>query len=43
MDEIVYDVTNMILISSDKNYDFKIDEKISEMIEIEPYLYDLTK
>lgn len=43
LEEIVYDVTNMVLISSDKNYDFKIDEKISEMIEIEPYLYDLTK
>ncbi len=43
LDKIVYDVTNMVLISSDKKYDFKKDDKIFDIVEIEPYLNDLVK
>lgn len=41
LDEIVYDVTNMILISSNKRYKIKNKSSIDEIIEIEPYLNDI--
>lgn len=40
LDEIVYDVTNMILISSDKRYDIKNNGILDEIIDIESYLND---
>ena len=40
MDEIVYDVTNMILISSDKKYDIINNGSLAEIVDIVPYLSD---
>lgn len=40
LDEIVFDVTNMILISSDKKYEVKNNSLLDEIINIEPYLND---
>ncbi|MBE7708674.1 MAG: hypothetical protein E7Z88_08230 [Cyanobacteria bacterium SIG27] len=41
LDEIVYDVTNMILISSDKKYEIKNNGSIDKIINLEPYLNDI--
>lgn len=43
LDEVVFDVTNMILISSDKKYDFKNNSLLAEIVDIKPYLEDLCK
>ena len=40
VDEIVYDVTNMILISSDKKYDVKNAGQLDEILDISLYLAD---
>ena len=42
VDEIVYDVTNMILISSDKKYEIKNNGLLDEIVDIKPYLGDLS-
>lgn len=41
IDEIVFDVTNLILISSDKKYQINNDGSIDEIINIEPYIRDI--
>ncbi|MBQ4646643.1 MAG: hypothetical protein IJB79_04785 [Candidatus Gastranaerophilales bacterium] len=41
LDEVVYDVTNMILISSDKKYEIKNNGQLDEIVDINPYLKDL--
>ena len=38
LDEVVFDVTNMILISSDKKYEIKNSALSDEIIDIKPYL-----
>ena len=40
IDEIVFDVTNLIFISSDKKYEIKNNGLLNEIIEINPYLAD---
>ena len=40
IDEVVYDITNMILISSDKKHIMQDNKKINEIINISPYLLD---
>lgn len=41
LDEVVFDITNMILISSDKNYKIENNGLLDKIIDIEPYLKDL--
>lgn len=41
LDEIVYDVTNLILISSDKKFIKTQNPKLNEIIDIQPYTDDL--
>ena len=41
LDEIVYDVTNLILISSNKKYDILNNGLLDKIIDIKPYLNDL--
>lgn len=45
IDEVILDVTNLIMIASDKRYDFKIDDAIYDKlsVDIESYLEDLVK
>ena len=40
LDEIVFDVTNMILISSDKKYEIKNIDKLDKIVDISQYLAD---
>ncbi len=40
VDEIVFDVTNMILISSDKKYEVENSGLLDEILDVEPYLRD---
>ena len=41
IDEVVFDVTNMILISSDKKYEVKNNGLLDKIVDIELYLLDL--
>lgn len=43
IDEAVYDITNMILISSDRQYEIKENVLLNEILDIKPYLNDLCK
>ncbi len=43
IDKIVLDITNLILISYNKNYTIKKDEKIDRIIDISPYLEDFVR
>lgn len=43
IDEVVFDITNMILISSDKNYKIENDDLLNKIVDIKPYLKDLCK
>ena len=41
MDEIVFDVTNLVIITSDRHFEIKNKVSIDKIINIEPYLSDL--
>ena len=41
LDEVVFDVTNMILITSDKKYEIKNTGLLNKIVNIQPYLNDL--
>ena len=41
IDEVVFDITNMILISSDKRYEIKNNNSLDKLVNIEPFLNDL--
>ena len=43
IDEIVYDVTNLILISSNKKYEIKNNNSLDNFVNIEPFLKDFVK
>ncbi len=43
IDDNILDITNLILISSNKNYRIKKDDKIGSIVDIEPYLNDLLR
>jgi len=40
IDEVVYDITNMILISSDKKYEATTNDMLNEIVDIKPFLDD---
>jgi len=42
IDEVVYDITNMILITSNKKYEVKNNDLLDKIIDINPYLNDLS-
>ncbi|MBQ8635461.1 hypothetical protein IJX73_03820 [bacterium] len=41
IDEIVLDITNLILISSNKKFEIKYNDKLDEIVNIKPFLNDL--
>lgn len=43
LDEVVFDITNMILISSDKKYNINNSDQLSKIVDISPYLTDKIK
>lgn len=40
LDEVVFDITNMVLISSNKKYEIKNNNLLDEIVNIEPFLID---
>ena len=43
VDETVFDITNLILISSDKNWEIKNNNKLDKIVDIKPFLNDEIK
>ena len=43
IDETVFDITNLILISSDKNWEIKNNNKLDKIVDIKPFLNDEIK
>ncbi|MBR5303518.1 MAG: hypothetical protein IKU37_01665 [Candidatus Gastranaerophilales bacterium] len=41
LDEVVFDITNLIMISSNKKYEIKNNELLNKIVDIKPYLKDL--